>query len=251
MRTNGYPAWHANLRTPGQFQAVDGSVQVLGGLTALRSVGGGPRPRRCALRLMRSQRHRGPLREPRLRTDPRRRRCARRRPARTRGRSTVLTAKAARSSPVAASRPTRRMAHALPSAFALRDLAKVRGSRFNTGDGLRMALEIGAMPCGNWSGCHAVGWDRNAPRIRQDLSVGDGFQKQQLPVRSIMVTRACAGASMPSTRAPDDFATTVTLRQVRGEARAVRRTAWVSGSPGRSSIARSLTCCATSIESSA
>src|SRR5580698_1049323 len=30
------------------------------------------------------------------------------------------------------------------------DLAKVRGSRFNTGDGLRMALEIGAMPTGQW-----------------------------------------------------------------------------------------------------
>ncbi len=33
------------------------------------------------------------------------------------------------------------------------ELAKVRGTRFNTGDGIRMALEIGAMPTGNWSGC--------------------------------------------------------------------------------------------------
>ena len=33
------------------------------------------------------------------------------------------------------------------------ELAKVRGTRFNTGDGIRMALEIGAMPAGNWSGC--------------------------------------------------------------------------------------------------
>jgi tricarballylate dehydrogenase len=60
------------------------------------------------------------------------------------------------------------------------DLAKVRGSRFNTGDGIRMALEIGAMPCGNWSGCHAVGWDRNAPEFG-DLAVGDGFQKHSYP----------------------------------------------------------------------
>ena len=29
------------------------------------------------------------------------------------------------------------------------DLAKVRGTRFNTGDGIRMALDIGAMPYGN------------------------------------------------------------------------------------------------------
>jgi tricarballylate dehydrogenase len=60
------------------------------------------------------------------------------------------------------------------------DLAKVRGSRFNTGDGIRMAMEAGAMPYGNWSGCHAVGWDRNAPDFG-DLAVGDGFQKHSYP----------------------------------------------------------------------
>lgn len=60
------------------------------------------------------------------------------------------------------------------------DLAKVRGSRFNTGDGIRMALEVGAMPSGNWSGCHAVAWDRNAPEFG-DLRVGDGFQKHSYP----------------------------------------------------------------------
>ena len=56
------------------------------------------------------------------------------------------------------------------------DLAKVRGSRFNQGDGLKMALDIGAAPCGNWSGCHATGWDRNAPDFG-DVNVGDKFQK--------------------------------------------------------------------------
>lgn len=60
------------------------------------------------------------------------------------------------------------------------DLAKVRGTRFNTGDGIRMALEAGALPYGNWSGCHAVGWDRNAPDFG-DLAVGDGFQKHSYP----------------------------------------------------------------------
>jgi tricarballylate dehydrogenase len=65
------------------------------------------------------------------------------------------------------------------------DLAKVRGTRFNTGDGIRMALDIGAMPTGNWSGCHAVGWDRNAPEFG-DLSVGDNFQKHSYPF-SIML----------------------------------------------------------------
>lgn len=60
------------------------------------------------------------------------------------------------------------------------DMAKVRGTRFNMGDGIRMALEIGAAPRGHWSGCHAVGWDRNAPEFG-DLAVGDGFQKHSYP----------------------------------------------------------------------
>jgi tricarballylate dehydrogenase len=60
------------------------------------------------------------------------------------------------------------------------DLAKVRGSRFNTGDGIRMALAIGGSPRGNWSGCHAVQWEMNAPEFG-DLAVGDQFQKHSYP----------------------------------------------------------------------
>ncbi len=60
------------------------------------------------------------------------------------------------------------------------EMAKVRGSRFNSGDGIRMALDIGAASFGNWSGCHAVGWDYNAPEFG-DLSVGDNFQKHSYP----------------------------------------------------------------------
>jgi len=60
------------------------------------------------------------------------------------------------------------------------ELAPVRGTRFNTGDGIQMALEAGASPRGNWSGCHAVAWDRNAPEFG-DLAVGDGFQKHSYP----------------------------------------------------------------------
>ena len=60
------------------------------------------------------------------------------------------------------------------------DLAKVRGTRFNTGEGIRMALEAGASAAGNWSGCHAVGWERNAPEFG-DLAVGDAFQKHSYP----------------------------------------------------------------------
>lgn len=58
------------------------------------------------------------------------------------------------------------------------DLVKVRGTRFNMGEGMRMALDIGASPYGHWSGCHAVAWDVNAPEFPE---VGDGFQKHSFP----------------------------------------------------------------------
>src|SRR5204863_7108891 len=61
------------------------------------------------------------------------------------------------------------------------ELAKVRGTRFNTGDGLRMALEIGASAFGNWSGAHACGWDRNAPEFGE-LAIGDQFEKHSYPL---------------------------------------------------------------------
>jgi tricarballylate dehydrogenase len=43
------------------------------------------------------------------------------------------------------------------------EMAKVRGTRYNTGDGIRMALDVGAQPYGHWSGCHSVSWERYAP----------------------------------------------------------------------------------------
>ena len=65
------------------------------------------------------------------------------------------------------------------------DLAKVRGTRYNTGDGIEMALKIGALPYGNWSGAHAPQWDLNAPEFG-DLAIGDAFSKHSYPL-SIML----------------------------------------------------------------
>ncbi len=67
------------------------------------------------------------------------------------------------------------------------DLAKVRGTEFNTGDGIRMALEVGAQSYGHWSGCHAVMWDANAPTTG-DRKVGESFQKHSYPL-GIVVNR--------------------------------------------------------------
>ena len=49
--------------------------------------------------------------------------------------------------------------------------AKVRGSNFNYGDGLRMAIDAGAMPWGHWGGCHATPIVASAPDYgRKDLT---------------------------------------------------------------------------------
>ena len=60
------------------------------------------------------------------------------------------------------------------------ELAKVRGTQFNTGDGIQMALDIGAQSHGHWSGCHAVAWDMNAPPFG-DRNIADLFQKHSYP----------------------------------------------------------------------
>ena len=43
------------------------------------------------------------------------------------------------------------------------DHAKVRGTPFNTGDGLQMALDVGALPFGQWTGCHSTPISLEAP----------------------------------------------------------------------------------------
>jgi tricarballylate dehydrogenase len=60
------------------------------------------------------------------------------------------------------------------------ELAKVRGIPYNTGDGIRMALDIGAQPYGHWSSCHAVAWDLNAPPTG-DRTITELYQKHSYP----------------------------------------------------------------------
>ncbi len=60
------------------------------------------------------------------------------------------------------------------------DMAKVRGSRFNTGDAIQAAIDAGAQPFGNWSGAHAVAWDLNAPPTGNRI-VADLYQKHSYP----------------------------------------------------------------------
>ncbi|CAJ50874.1 putative dehydrogenase, partial [Bordetella avium 197N] len=47
------------------------------------------------------------------------------------------------------------------------DLAKVRGSRYNTGLAIQAALDMGARAAGHWTACHSVFYDANAPEFGQ------------------------------------------------------------------------------------
>lgn len=64
--------------------------------------------------------------------------------------------------------------------------ALVRGTEFNTGDGIDMAVSIGAQTFGQVNGCHAIGTDANAPRVGDFQKPGDIFKKHSYPY-SVMV----------------------------------------------------------------
>ncbi len=68
------------------------------------------------------------------------------------------------------------------------ELCRVRGTRHNTGGGIRAALEIGAQPFGGWSSCHAVQWDISAPPFG-DRVVLDNFQKHSYPIGIVVNLR--------------------------------------------------------------
>lgn len=62
------------------------------------------------------------------------------------------------------------------------DLAHVRGSPFNTGDGHRMAKVLGAKTAGNYSGCHSTCWDAGSPRNGGDRVLTNQFTKSGYPL---------------------------------------------------------------------
>jgi tricarballylate dehydrogenase len=60
------------------------------------------------------------------------------------------------------------------------DHAKVRGTRYNTGDGLRMAIDVAALPYGQWTGCHSTPIDATAPPYG-DRSLTDKTNRLSYP----------------------------------------------------------------------
>jgi len=67
------------------------------------------------------------------------------------------------------------------------DLARVRGTPFNTGEVLEYAIrDADAKQAGNWSGCHSTCWDANAPANSGDRLISNEFTKSGYPL-GIMV----------------------------------------------------------------
>ena len=65
------------------------------------------------------------------------------------------------------------------------DLAKLRGTRYNTGDGIQMAIDIGAHLAGHWGGCHASPVSEDSPMVEAATA---GSQRYYY-VYGIMVNR--------------------------------------------------------------
>jgi tricarballylate dehydrogenase len=68
------------------------------------------------------------------------------------------------------------------------DHAKVRGTRYNTGDGLTMAFDVGALPYGQWTGCHSTPIDADAPPFG-DRKLTDKTNRLSYPFGVLVNTR--------------------------------------------------------------
>lgn len=64
--------------------------------------------------------------------------------------------------------------------------AIVRGSEYNTGDGITMAAEAGAQKAGQYEGCHAHTTDFNAPKVGDYSKPGDIYKKSSYPIGLIV-----------------------------------------------------------------
>lgn len=63
------------------------------------------------------------------------------------------------------------------------DLGHVRGTPYNTGEVLEMAIrDVGAKQAGHWSGCHSVAWDADSPAHTGDRQTSNEFTKSGYPL---------------------------------------------------------------------
>jgi tricarballylate dehydrogenase len=60
--------------------------------------------------------------------------------------------------------------------------AKVRGTPLNTGDMLRSALAVGAVPYGDWGTCHSVAWDARHPENESNRELTNQLTRGGYPL---------------------------------------------------------------------
>jgi len=58
------------------------------------------------------------------------------------------------------------------------DLIKLRGTRYDTGDGLKMVFDIGAQAIGHWGGCHASVVSEDSPMIEAATAGSERYSYQ-------------------------------------------------------------------------
>lgn len=72
------------------------------------------------------------------------------------------------------------------------DLALVRGSPYNTGDCLELAIrDVSAAVAGNWSGCHSVAWDAQANPNTGNREVSNEYTKSGYPLGLMLNVEGC------------------------------------------------------------
>ncbi|MEM7345150.1 MAG: FAD-dependent tricarballylate dehydrogenase TcuA [Chloroflexota bacterium] len=64
--------------------------------------------------------------------------------------------------------------------------AILRGTEYNTGDGIDMAIAAGAVRYGDWKMGHAISTDANAPKVGDFTVPGDIFKKSSYPIGLIV-----------------------------------------------------------------
>ncbi|KAI0040777.1 succinate dehydrogenase/fumarate reductase flavoprotein, partial [Auriscalpium vulgare] len=67
--------------------------------------------------------------------------------------------------------------------------ARVRGTPYNTGDGIAIATAIGAARAGDWAGCHSTCWDAHAARDAGDRTLGNQYTKSGYPLGLMLNAR--------------------------------------------------------------
>ena len=66
---------------------------------------------------------------------------------------------------------------------------QVRGTPYNTGDGLALAQRIGVRLTGDFEGCHSTCWDANAPSDLGDRVLSNQFTKSGYPLGLMLNAR--------------------------------------------------------------